>query len=149
MAIITWNSVPDYDTWGVDTFWSCDDWITWHQKLAEHFGEATATEIWNYAFKQTTSLSSNLDCNSVNSKFRAYVKEHNLSVYSDLITQTIGTTTDVIGGTLDTTSNVATGVFGTVNSLFGGTNFKKTLNIVLIVGGVIGVAYVYKAFKKQ
>jgi hypothetical protein len=149
MAQITWNNAPDYDEWGYDSFWSCDDWMTWHKKLSEHFGEATATEIWNYAFKQTTNLSSNLDCNSFNSTFRAYVKQHNLTVPSDLVTKTLGTTTDVVGGALDTTSNVVTGVFGTVNSFLGGTNLKKTINIVLIIGGVLGVAYVYKAFKKQ
>jgi hypothetical protein len=149
MAIITWNSVPDYDTWGIDTFWSCDDWITWHKKLTEHFGKETATEIWNYAFKQSTNLSSNLDCNTINSKFRAYVKQNNLQVYSDLITETVGTSVDIVSGTLGTTSNVASGVFETINSIVGGSNLKRTINIVLIVGGIIGVAYVYKAFKKQ
>ncbi len=149
MALITWNNAPDYDEWGYDDFWSCDDWITWHKKLAEHFGEATATEIWNHAFKQTTNLSSNLDCNALDSSFRSYVKSHGLDVNNDLVTQVIGTTSDVLSGALDTTSNVASGVFGTVNSLFGGGNFKKTLNIVLIVGGVVGVAYVYNAFKKR
>jgi hypothetical protein len=149
MAIITWNSVPDYDEWGIDTFWKCNDWISWHKRLSEHFGESTATEIWNYAFSKSTNLSSNLDCNSFNTDFRNYVKEHGLKPYSDLITETIGTTTDVLSGALGTTSNVASGVFGTVNSFFGGSNLKKTINIVLIVGGIVGVAYVYKAFKKQ
>ena len=45
-------------------------------------------------------------------------------------------------------SSVASGVFGTVSSFLGGENLKKTINILLIVGGVVGVAYVYKAFKK-
>jgi len=149
MALITWNSVPDYDEWGIDTFWNCNDWINWHKRLSEHFGESTATEIWNYAFSKSTNLSSNLDCNSLNSDFRNYVKEHGLKPNTDLISETIGTTTDILSGALGTTSNVASGVFGTVNSFFGGSNLKKTINIVLIVGGIVGVAYVYKAFKKQ
>lgn len=149
MAIITWNSVPDYDEWGIDTFWNCNDWINWHKRLSEHFGESTATEIWNYAFSKSTNLSSNLDCNSLNTDFRNYVKEHGLKPNTDLISETIGTTTDILSGALGTTSNVASGVFGTVNSFFGGSNLKKTINIVLIVGGIVGVAYVYKAFKKQ
>lgn len=148
MAIINWNTVPDYDEWGWDEFWSCADWITWHKKLSEHFGEKTATEIWNYAFEKTTNLSSNLDCNAFDSDFRSYVKSHGLVVNNDLVTQAIGTTSDVLSGALGTTSNVASGLFGTVDSVFGGGNFKKTINIVLIVGGVIGIAYVYKAFKK-
>ena len=148
MALITWDSAPDYDEWGIDTFWSCEDWITWHKKLVEHFGETTATDIWNYAFSRTTNLSSNLDCNSFNSTYRAYVKAHGLVANNDLLTQAIGTSTDILHGALDTTSNVASGVFGTVSSVFGGTNLKKTINIVLIVGGVLGIAYVYRAFKK-
>jgi len=148
MALITWNSVPDYDEWGIDEFWSCNDWITWHKRLSEHFGEATATEIWNYAFSKSTNLSSNLDCNTINTSFRSYVKQHGLKPNTDIIVETIGTTTDILSGALGTTSNVASGVFGTVNSIFGGENLKRTINIVLIVGGVVGVAYVYKAFKK-
>ena len=148
MAIITWNTVPDYEEWGIDTFWSCKDWITYHKKLSEHFGEATATEIWNYAFSKSTNLSSNLDCNSFNSDFRKYVKQYGLKPNNDLISETIGTTTDVLSGALGTTSSVASGVFGTVSSFLGGENLKKTINILLIVGGVVGVAYVYKAFKK-
>lgn len=148
MAIINWNSVPDYDEWGYDNFWSCDDWITWHKKLVLHFGEATATEIWNYAFKQTTNLSSNLNCSSFNSAFRDYAKKHDLKPNKDIATQIFGTVTDVTTGALDTTSEVASGVFGTVQSFFGGANLKRTINVVLIVGGVLGVAYVYKAFKK-
>ena len=148
MALITWNSVPDYDEWGIDTSWSCNDWITWHKTLSNHFGEATATEIWNYAFSKSTNLSSNLDCNSINTSFRSYVKEHGLKPNNTLLSEAIGTSTDILSGALGTTSNVASGVFGTVNSIFGGENLKRTINIVLIVGGVVGVAYVYKAFKK-
>lgn len=148
MPVINWNSAPNYDEWGIDDFWSCNDWILWHQKLAQHFGESTATEIWNYAFAQSTNLSSNLDCGSIDASFISYVKQHNLNPNSNLLTDVMGTTTEVLSGALDTTSNVASGVFGTVNSVFGGGNFKKTLNIVLIVGGVLGVAYIYRTFKK-
>jgi hypothetical protein len=64
------------------------------------------------------------------------------------VLQGYGTAGDVVLGGLDTTSSVASGLFGTVNSIFGGNNLKKTINVVLIVGGIIGVAYVYKSFKK-
>jgi len=148
MAIINWNTVPNYDEWGWDDFWKCDDWVTWHQKLSEHFGEKTATEIWNYAFEKSSSLSSTFNCSSFDASFRAYYKKHNLNVNEDVATEIWGTATDISLGALDTTSNVASGLFGTVGSVFGGNNFKKTINIVLIVGGIIGVAYVYKAFKK-
>ena len=149
MAQITWDNAPDYDEWGWDTYWSCDDWITWHKKLVEHFGKATAKEIWDYAFKKTTSLSNNLDCISLNSTFRDYVHQNNLKVYEDITTDIIGGSNAVLHSAINTTSNVATGLLGTVDSLCGGNNLKKTINIVLIVGGIIGVAYVYRAFKKN
>jgi hypothetical protein len=116
--------------------------------LTEHFGEKTATEIWNYAFEKSSALSAVYNCSSWDASFRAYYKKHNLKVNEDVATEIWGTATDISLGALDTTSNVASGLFGTVDSVFGGNNLKKTINIVLIVGGIIGVAYVYKAFKK-
>lgn len=148
MALIAWNSTPDYDEFGIDTSWTCSDWTTYHKKLVEHFGKKTANEVWDYAFAQSTNLSSNLDCNSFNANFREYVKKQGLKANNNLLTQVIGAGTDVAGGAIGTTSNVALGIFDTVNSVLGGKNLKRTLSIVLVVGGIIGVAYVYKAFKK-
>lgn len=148
MANITWNNAPDYDEWGYDDFWSCNDWITWHKKLAEHFGEETATEVWNYAFEKTTNLSSNLDCNALDSNFRKYVKEHGLKPNSDIITESMGTASDVLTGALGATSSLSSGVFDTVGNFLGGDNLKRTINVALIAGGIIGIAYVYKSFKK-
>ena len=125
----------------------------WHKRLVEHFNKPTANDIWNYAFSQSGSLSGNLDCRTFNSSFRKYVKENGLSPYDGAgiltpILQGYGTGSDILLGGLDTTSNVASGLFGTVESFLGGDNLKKTFSVILIVGGVIGVAYVYKAFKK-
>ena len=74
MAVTTWNTAPDYDNWGSDTSWSCNDWILWHQYLKPKFGQAKANFIWNYAFSQSGTLSKNLDCRTFNSTFREYVK---------------------------------------------------------------------------
>lgn len=153
MAIINWNSVPDYDEWGVDTSWDCMDWVTYHKKLAEHFGKTTANDLWNYAYAKSSALSSNLDCRTFNTDFRKYVKDNNLSPYEGAgmltpILQGYGTASDIVLGAIDTTSNVSSGIFGTISSIFGGDGLKKTLSIALIVGGVIGIAYTYKAFKK-
>ena len=153
MAVINWNTVPDYDKWGSDTWWSCQDWIMWHKTLVEHFNKPTANDIWNYAFAKSGSLSGNLDCRTFNSSFRKYVKENGLLPYDGAgiltpVLQGYGTTSDIVIGGLDTVSNVSSGVFGGLSSILGGDGFKKTFNIVLIVGGIVGVAYVYKAFKK-
>ena len=153
MAVINWNTVPDYDEWGFDTSWSCIDWITYHKRLAEHFGKPTAKDIWNYAYAKSGNLSSNLDCRTFNTDFRKYVKDNGLSPFQGAgiftpILEGYGTASDIVVGGLDTVSNVSSGVFGGINSVLGGDAFKKTISIVAIVGGIIGVAYVYKAFKK-
>jgi hypothetical protein len=153
MAVINWNTAPDYDEWGIDTWWNCQDWIMYHKKLVEHFGKATAKDIWDYAFSKSDSLSKNLDCRTFNSSFRNYVKDNNLSPYANAgilapVLQGYGTASDIVEGGLKTTSNVASGVFNTIEGVLGGDNLKKTINIVLIVGGIIGIAYVYKSFKK-
>jgi hypothetical protein len=153
MAVINWNTVPDYDEWGVDTWWNCADWIMYHRKLAEHFNKPTATDIWNYAFSKSGNFSGNLDCRTFNNEFRQYVKENGLSPYQGAgvftpVLQGYGTASDVLSGGLGSISEVASGLFDGINSIAGGSNLKKTISIVLIIGSVIGVAYVYKSFKK-
>jgi hypothetical protein len=154
MAVINWNTVPDYDEWGVDSWWNCQEWIMWHKTLVQKFNKPTANDIWNYAFAKSGSLSGNLDCRTFNSAFRQYVRDNGLSPYQNAgiftpVLQGYGTASDIVVGGLDTVSNVSTGIFGGINSIFGGDGLKKTLSIVLIVGGVIGGAYVYNAFKKR
>ena len=153
MAVINWNTTPDYDEWGVDTWWNCQDWITWHKRLVEHFNKPTANDIWNYAYAKSGSLSGNLDCRTFNSDFREYVRQNGLSPFQSAgvftpILQGYGTASDVVLGGLDTVTDVSSGLFGGVSSLLGGNAFKKTFSIVAIVAGVVGVAYVYKSFKK-
>jgi hypothetical protein len=154
MAVINWNTVPDYDEWGFDTWWDCQDWIMWHKRLVEHFNKPTANDIWNYAYAKSGSLSGNLDCRTTNNDFRKYVRENGLSPYEGAgvftpVLQGYGTASDLVSGGLDTVSNVGSGVFGGISSIFAGDGFKKTISVVAIVGGIIGVAYVYKAFKNK
>jgi hypothetical protein len=153
MAVINWNTVPDYDEWGSDTWWNCQDWIMWHKRLVEHFNKETAKDIWNYAYAKSGNLSGNLDCRTFNNDFRKYVKENGLSPYEGAgvftpILQGYGTAGDVVSGGLDTVSSVSSGVFGGISTVLGGDAFKKTFSVIAIVGGIIGIAYVYKAFKK-
>jgi hypothetical protein len=153
MAVTTWNTAPDYDQWGIDTYWNCNDWILWHKFLKAKFGQNKANFIWNYAFSQSGNLSGNLNCRTFDSSFRNYVKDNGLNPFANAgifapVLQGAGTIQDVSGNVVNTAGNVASGVLGTVDSFLGGKNLKKTINVVLIVGGVLGLAYVYKSFKK-
>ena len=142
MSVKTWNTAPDYDEWGSDTYWSCDEWIQWHKLLVQHFGQQPANDLWNYAYAQSGNLSANLNCRTFNSAFRDYVAQNNLQPYENAgvlspVLQTYGTASDVLTG----------GLKG-VSSLFSGNNFQTILRIALIGGGVLGAVYVYKTFKK-
>jgi hypothetical protein len=152
MANVRWDSPPDYDEWGYDSWWDCQDWIMYHKKLVEHFGKKNANSIWNYAFAKSGNLSGNLDCRTFNSGFRDYVRENNLSPYENAgiiapVLQGVGVVQDVASGTVDTVGDVASGLLDTVGSLFGGSNLRKTLTVVVIIGAIVGGAYVYKSFK--
>ena len=88
-----------------------------------------------------------------NSAFRKYVSENGLSPYENAgivapVLQGYGTAGDIVSGALGATSNVSKGLFGSISSLFGGNGFKNTISIALIAGGVYGITYVYKTFKK-
>jgi len=142
MSVTTWNNAPDYDSWGSDTYWSCEDWIMWHQLLKQKFGQNKANFMWDYAFSQSGTLSSNLDCRTFNSAFRDYVRINNLNPYANSgiftpILQGTGAIQDVIGGTLSG-----------VSSFFTSSNIKNILNIVAVGVVVFGGLYAYKNLKK-
>lgn len=142
MAVTTWNTAPDYDLWGNDTSWSCEDWILWHKLLKEKFGKTKANFMWNYAFSQSGTLSSNLDCRTFNSAFKDYVRSNGLNPYANAgiftpVLQGAGTIQDVIGGTLSG-----------VSSFFTSSNVKNILNIVAIGVVAFGGLYAYKTIKK-
>lgn len=142
MSVTTWNTAPDYDQWGNDTSWTCNDWILWHKLLKDKFGQNKANFIWDYAFAQSGSLSSNLDCRTTNSSFRAYVKENGLNPFASAgiftpVLQGAGTIQDVVGGTL-----------GGITSFFSSSNVKNVLNVLVVGAVVVGGLYAYRTFKK-
>ena len=142
MSVTTWNTAPDYDQWGSDTSWSCNDWILWHKFLKEKFGENKAKFMWEYAFSQSGNLSSNLDCRTFNSTFRTYVKNNGLNPFANAgiftpVLQGAGTIQDVVGGSLSG-----------ITSFFSGNNIKNILNIVAVGAVVLGGLYAYKTLKK-
>lgn len=142
MSVTTWDTAPDYDLWGNDTSWSCNDWILWHQLLVDKFGKTKANFMWEYAYSQSGSLSSNLDCRTFNSTFRDYMKDNGLNPYANAgifspVLQGVGTIQDVTGGLLSG-----------VSTFFTSANVKNILNIVAVGAVLFGGLYAYKTLKK-
>lgn len=145
MAVTTWNIVPDYDKWGIDDSWNCDDWVQWHKKLKEHFGKERANIIWNYAYAQGTEGASHQNCRTFNSSFRTYVKNEGLDPYASVTIPVIPQILDLSGSLFDVTVGVADAISELGNTIGGGKFIKIVLYSALFMGiGYVGLrGYVY------
>lgn len=149
MAVTTWNIVPDYDQWGSDTWWDCNEWIAWHQRLKEHFGAERAKLIWDYAYAQGTYGASHGDCRTFNSAFRKYARAEGLDTYASVKIPIIPQVLNITGSgveLLDDTSNVISGVGDSIASIFGGNG--KTLKVILFGALALSVGYLgYRGYQ--
>ena len=145
MVVTTWNIVPDYDAWGSDTSWTCDNWIQWHKQLKKRFGGEKANALWNYSYSLQSDFSKGFDCRTFNSAFRSYMVQESLDPYASagvfsLILKPIGTGTDLI----DSASNLITNFGKGVSGFFSGNMIRTILTIGVV--GVVGY-YGYKFYK--
>lgn len=111
MAVTTWNTAPNYDEWGPDSSWNCDDWIQWHRLLKIKFGSVKANYIWNYAYAQGTLGASHYDCRTLNTAFRNYVAKEGLNPYESAgifgpILNVVGGAGDLVSGSGDFLSSI-------------------------------------------
>lgn len=72
---ITANSKPDYDEWGWDDYWSCADWIKYHQELKKVFGKEVAASMWYQAWEAQDGTSNPYNWCKYNSTFYDYFKK--------------------------------------------------------------------------
>jgi hypothetical protein len=105
------DSKPDYDGWGPDSWWTANDWMTWHRALKARFGLDDANVRFVNAWQQQGALSAPLDARSFDTNFRDYAKANGFfdALYYGLgaLAKPIGATTDVITGVTQGVSTVA------------------------------------------
>jgi len=96
------TSTPDYDGWGPDSWWTAQDWLTWHRALKNQFGLDEANRRFITAWQKQGIGASPLNARSFDSSFRNYAKANGFfdGLYYGLgsIARPIGTTTDVVAG---------------------------------------------------
>lgn len=143
MAVTSWNSVPNYDEWGRDTYWSCEDWMTWHGLLKKHFGEEKARYIWNYAYKEGTSGAAHWDCRTFNSAFRDYASKNKLDTYSSA--GILSSVLNVAGGALDVFDSVGD-FFSGLGKGLGKAGKVVSVGVPLVIVGV-GIYYGVRAYQ--
>jgi hypothetical protein len=143
MAVTNWNSVPDYDEWGRDSFWSCDDWMRWHGLLKQHFGPEKARYIWNHAYKQGTMFAAHSDCRTFNSDFRAYATKNNLETYAGA--SFLGPVMNIVGGAMDLIDGIGDAISGVAGGIGKAGNVIKIIVPLALVG--TGVYFGVKAYQ--
>lgn len=105
------TSTPDYDDWGPDSWWTGQDWLTWHRALKDAYGLEVANARFIAAWQQQGLGSGALGARSFDSSFRDYARANGFfdGLYWGLgsVTRPIGTTTDVTTGISEGVSTVA------------------------------------------
>lgn len=140
--IITAQSTPVKDTWGFGDYWSCSDWIRWHQLMKEAFGLEQANIRFVNEFESQEMLAAGYDCRSFNSSFRDYARENGFldALYAGIgvLAVPIGVGTDVVhdaGTIISNVSDSATQVSEIT---------KKLIPLLLILVLVFVGVYAYK-----
>ena len=73
-GIITADSVPDLDDWGVDDFWSCTQWVEWHKAMVKKYGNENANIRFAHFWNQQGFGAHALGCRTVDAGFRHYIQ---------------------------------------------------------------------------
>lgn len=132
---ITAESKPDYDQWGPDDFWSCQDWILWHKALKEKYGKDEANVRFVQAYGAPGLIeglgSAHWDCRTFNQEFRNYAEANG---FLTALFEGIGILTQPLGWVIDTSGNIIKNVGE------GAQGLSKVLRIAIPVAAVLLIA---------
>lgn len=102
--MITAQSIPDYDEWGSDSYWTCQEWVLWHKALKAAYGKQQADVIFQNAWDNRSAFGHELVCSLYDSEFISYFKSQGYSW--DIVSGAIITVSDVAGNIGDAASNL-------------------------------------------
>lgn len=103
---ITWMSKPDYDSWGADSYWSCEEWKQWYFALKNHFGAEEARKIWlKYASKVDSFEHFNW-CRW-NKSFAQFLKDNKLDGVDNILSRSGTTAASILDSGLNAARFVA------------------------------------------
>lgn len=130
--VITADSLPVYDGWGWDDYWSAGDWMDWHKKMEKAFGIDEANRRFINAYQNAGTGAASFDWRTFNSDFKKYAKDNNF--YDALF--------DGIAGLIVKPISTGTSV---INSITGGDWLKhvKYIVIVIVVLALIVIYFKY------
>lgn len=80
--LISWNSEPDYDGWGPDTYWGCEEWRAYHVALKDKYGKEKANQIWVTAWDKQGAFDGPKNSCRYNTSFVDYLLKQGIDIRS-------------------------------------------------------------------
>lgn len=78
MFQIQYDSVPQLDGWGWGDYWSCEDWVTWHQANVQELGQEQANQKFIYWWDEQDTFANPFSWCKYNSDFYLYFKNQGI-----------------------------------------------------------------------
>ena len=143
-------AVPDFDGWGLDSYWDSNDWMVWHIALIEEYGEPVANDMWVDSWNSVSGFDAigdvRYDWIAFDASFREHLKNHKTSTDRTMLDAVQNPLGSLMGGATDGVSTVGQTIEGLSAGL---TNTAKTLSWALpMVAIVAGIVLVYILSKK-
>tara|TARA_R110002020_G_scaffold242113_4_gene455421 strand:+ start:944 stop:1357 length:414 start_codon:yes stop_codon:yes gene_type:complete len=104
-GVITWQSTPDYDEWGYDSFWSCADWITWYKELKNHYPTDQAKQKFVTGWNGSDSYGHETVC-LLDPDFANYFRSQGINIDNTLTAFVVGVQ-DIVEHGVDAGVNVS------------------------------------------
>ena len=133
--IISYNSTPDLDGWFNDTWWSCEQWITWHKENVKELGQETANQKFIHWWGEQDTFANPYNWCKYNADFYLYFKDQGIDtgwLFSKLF---VGVDT------------LADGIPDLGKGLQNTFKLSKYVLPIAIIG--FGLAYVYRNLKRK
>lgn len=126
------DSVLKFWNW-FDTVWSCNDWMTWHKTLKKKYGKVIADDTFLAFWNDLATGSKAIDCRSLNSSFRDYMKSENLL---DALFDGVGIIAKPLGVGTDVVTSVGNGISNIADGAEAATKVLKVVVPVLLIGAL-------------
>lgn len=154
--IITADSHPDLDDWGLDDYWGPENWIDWHKKMKTSYGLDEANKRLVTAYHEATFGAASFDWRTFNSTFKKYAKDNGFyDALYDGLGGLLGKVSSVIATGTQQTANAAEKVIDTAgnvvdnagDALSNTTSVLKWVIPVIVILVLIGVGMYFKKSK--
>ena len=98
------DALPDFDSWGWDSYWSAAEWIQWHRALVARHGLEQANVRFVTEWQKQGFGAAPLDARSFDTSFRDYARQNG---FLDALYYGIGALAKPLGGANDALDGVA------------------------------------------